>query len=82
MILAAPILFGGAPTDTNLAQIAAILIEIVLVLAFLYNIVGLSLPPAWRSGTLRDLRDCARKSLINGFDCFGASDESDLMRAR
>ena len=44
MILAAPILFGGAPTDTNLAQIAAILIEIVLVLAFLYNIVGLSLP--------------------------------------
>jgi len=44
VILAEPILFGDAPVDTNLVYIFAKLIETVFVLAFLYNIVGLSLP--------------------------------------
>jgi len=44
VILAEPILFGDAPTDTNLVHIFAKLIETVFVLAFLYNIFGLSIP--------------------------------------
>jgi len=44
VILAEPILFGDAPTDTNLVYIFAKLIETVFVLAFLYNIFGLSIP--------------------------------------